>query len=115
MGAKDEGRSLRMKLYINMFMMLCSGTALSIIVQYQNATSGYEGEKWRHPYFQSFVASFGHLGGFLVYWAERKWFRKNKIVFELPTEETRKIPIAQRNNMIIDETIEVDSFFEEGR
>ena len=50
-----------------------------------------------------------------MYWAERKWFRKNKIVFELPTEETRKIPIAQRNNMIIDETIEVDSFFEEGR
>ena len=95
MGAKDEGRSLRMKLYVNMLMMLCSGTALSIIVQYQNATSGYEGKRWRHPYFQSFVASFGHLGGFLVYWAERKWSRKNREIYEGPTQETRKITLVK--------------------
>jgi len=50
-----------------------------------------------------------------VYWADRKWFRKNKIVFELPKEETRRIPMTQKNNMIMDETIEVDSCFEESR
>ena len=50
-----------------------------------------------------------------MYWADRKWFRKNKIVFELPKEETRRIPMTQKNNMIMDETIEVDSCFEESR
>ena len=67
MNQKDK--SIRTKLYLNMAMMLLSGTALSVIVQYQNNTEGYSG-KWRHPFFQSFVASFGHLGGFLVYWIE---------------------------------------------
>jgi hypothetical protein len=47
---------IRKMLYINMALMLISGTALSVIVQYQNRTVGYQGGTWRHPFFQSFVA-----------------------------------------------------------
>ena len=103
----SKEKQIRTKLYVNMAMMLLSGTALSVIVQYQNKTKGYEGEMWRHPYFQSFVASVGHLGGFLVYWVEQKWEKRKKQV-HLVTEENRKIPLAY-NNMIMEDTIEVDS------
>ena len=72
----EEAKALRNRLYFNMAMMLISGTALSVIVQYQNNTKGFDNQNWRHPYFQSFVASSGQLGGFAVYqfnkWRERK-------------------------------------------
>lgn len=60
-------------LYINMAMMLASGTMLSVVVQYQNETLGHDGKPWRHPYFQSFVACFAHLGGFLAYYIAQKY------------------------------------------
>ncbi len=73
---KDKNKGT---LYFNMAMMLISGTILSVIVQYQNKTNGYEGKKWRHPYFQSFVASFGHLGGFVIYAVKKAMSKKKKI------------------------------------
>jgi len=55
--------------------MLISGTALSVIVRYQNLTPGYDNKLWRHPYFQSFVSGSGQLGGFLVHYIN---FRREK-------------------------------------
>jgi hypothetical protein len=60
--------SREVQLYLYMVIMLVSGTLLSIIVRYQNVTLGYQDKPFSHPFWQSFIAQFSQLGGFLFYW-----------------------------------------------
>jgi len=55
---------------------LVLGTALQILVRYQNETLGHDGKRFNHPFFQSFVNSFGHVGGFAIYYVMQKLKKK---------------------------------------
>lgn len=48
-------------------LVVVTGATYSIVQKWQNETKGYKNENFDHPYFQSFVVTFGEMLSFVVY------------------------------------------------